>query len=458
MIRLHLSELLDAVGGTLMGNDCEVAAVSTDTRQAMPEALFIALNGANFDAHNFVDDAEEQGAAALLVERKVDSTLPQVLVDDTRIAMGQLAAYLRKRLNVPCCGITGSNGKTSVKEMVTAILSQRAKVLSTNGNFNNDIGVPLTLLRFEEQHQLGVIEMGANHRGEIAYTASLVEPKVALINNVSAAHIEGFGSQQGVVIAKSELFQQLDASGLAICELHSSYRPDLEAAAGEASLQYFDFSDTAADYYASDFEDLGVAGSRFVIHSPYGQVAVSLALAGEHNVKNALAASAMALAMGASLEDVPAGLASLQAVPGRLAKSQLSEQVTLVDDSYNANPASFNAAMQLLAGFDGDKFLIAGQMGEMGEQSEQAHEDLVTQALDSGLRLYCYGRSFCAPLRKHDRENALYSTHQDLFDQLFADLKNSSAPCMVLVKGSRSSQMEQIVARLQQQYKEGFPC
>ncbi len=209
MIALSLKELTQALDAQLVGDSLIIQSISTDTREQMSQALFIALVGERFDAHNYAQQAIEQGATALLVERELALDVPQLLVKDTRLALGQLASYVREKLALSCCAITGSNGKTTVKEMTTAILSQGFEVLATKGNFNNDIGVPLSLLRATEKHQLGVLELGANHIGEIAYTVSLVKPKVALINNVSAAHIEGFGSQDGVLKAKSELFGEL---------------------------------------------------------------------------------------------------------------------------------------------------------------------------------------------------------------------------------------------------------
>ncbi|WP_427983425.1 UDP-N-acetylmuramoyl-tripeptide--D-alanyl-D-alanine ligase [Agarivorans sp.] len=459
MIALRLAELVQVLDARLLGEDCVIDAISTDTRNAMPRALFIALSGERFDAHDFADKALEQGAAALLVERPLTLPLPQLVVADTRIALGLLASYVREKLNLTCCAITGSNGKTTVKEMSSAILGQAFQVLATQGNFNNDIGVPLSLLRATEQHQLGVLELGANHIGEIAYTVKLVQPRVALINNVSAAHIEGFGSQQGVLKAKSELFGGLGAEQLALCEYASDYQDYLDQAAMPAQVQHFSLDNTAADYYASDIQALGLQGSRFNLHSPMGQIELQINLAGLHNVKNAVAASALALNMGASLNQVQQGLASMAAVPGRLNLQSLTRNIDLIDDSYNANPASFKAAINILAGFEGKRFLIAGAMGEMGKQTKQAHQELIDQALDRDISLYSYGASFDEVLAEMGLTSLAFDNHDILTKQLIAALEQQAEQaCLVLVKGSRSTHMEKVVQQLQQHFKKGLPC
>jgi len=459
MIALHLAELTQVLNARLHGDDCVIDAISTDTRKAMSGALFIALSGERFDAHDFADKAVEQGAVALLVERPLTQAVPQLVVEDTRIALGQLASYVREKLDLACCAITGSNGKTTVKEMSSAILGQAFNVLATQGNFNNDIGVPLSLLRATEQHQLGVLELGANHIGEIAYTVNLVQPKVALINNVSAAHIEGFGSQQGVLKAKSELFAGLGKEQLALCEYASDYQDYLDQAAKPAQVQHFSLDDAAADYYASAIQALGLQGSRFNLHTPMGQIELQINLAGLHNVKNAVAASALALNMGASLTQVQQGLASMAAVPGRLNLQPLTSSIDLIDDSYNANPASFKAAISILAGFEGKRFLIAGAMGEMGKQTKQAHQDLIHQALDSDISLYSYGASFDEVLAEMGLTSLAYDNHDTLTKQLIAALEQQGEQaCLVLVKGSRSTHMEKVVQQLQQHFKKGLPC
>ncbi|WP_163134745.1 UDP-N-acetylmuramoyl-tripeptide--D-alanyl-D-alanine ligase [Agarivorans sp. Alg241-V36] len=458
MIALSLNELIKALDAQLVGDDLIIESVSTDTREQMQQALFVALVGERFDAHNYAQQAIEQGAAALLVSKKLAVEVPQLVVKDTRVALGQLASYLRNKLALNCCAITGSNGKTTVKEMTTAILSQGFEVLATQGNFNNDIGVPLSLLRANEKHQLGVLELGANHIGEIAYTVSLVKPKVALINNVSAAHIEGFGSQDGVLKAKSELFAELGHEQLALCEYQSNYQDYLDDAASPAKIEHFSLDNVNADYYASNIEALGLKGSSFTLHTPKGDCAAQVNLAGEHNVKNAVAAAALALNMGASLEQVKQGLAQLDKVPGRVNLQSLNDSVSLIDDSYNANPASFNAAINILANFEGKRFLIAGAMGEMGQQTKQVHKDLVKRALDSDIGLYSYGASFDEVLAELGQSSLGFDNHEALSQQLITALEQQHEPCLLLVKGSRSTRMEQVVQQLQQYYKKGSEC
>jgi UDP-N-acetylmuramoyl-tripeptide--D-alanyl-D-alanine ligase len=458
MIALSLNELTKALDAQLVGDDLIIESVSTDTREQMQQALFIALVGERFDAHNYAQQAIEQGAVALLVSKKLAVEVPQLVVKDTRVALGQLASYLRNKLALNCCAITGSNGKTTVKEMTTAILSQGFEVLATQGNFNNDIGVPLSLLRANEKHQLGVLELGANHIGEIAYTVSLVQPKVALINNVSAAHIEGFGSQDGVLKAKSELFAELGHEQLALCEYQSSYQGYLDNVASPAKIEHFSLDNANADYYASNIETLDLKGSRFTLHTPKGDCALMVNLAGEHNVKNAVAAAALALNMGASLEQVKQGLVQLDKVPGRVNLQSLNDSVSLIDDSYNANPASFNAAINILANFEGKRFLIAGAMGEMGQQTKQVHKDLVKRALDSDIGLYSYGASFDEVLAELGQSSLGFDSHDALCQQLIRALEQQHEPCLLLVKGSRSTRMEQVVQQLQQYYKKGLEC
>lgn len=458
MIALSLTELTQALDAQLVGENLVIQSISTDTREQMSKALFIALVGERFDAHNYAQQAIEQGATALLVERELALDVPQLLVNDTRLALGQLASYVREKLTLSCCAITGSNGKTTVKEMTTAILSQGFEVLATKGNFNNDIGVPLSLLRATEKHQFGVLELGANHIGEIAYTVSLVKPKVALINNVSAAHIEGFGSQDGVLKAKSELFGELDAEQIALSEYQSSYQEYLDEAARPAKIEHFSLDNVNADYYASAIESLGLSGSRFVLHTPNGEALIQINLAGEHNVKNAVAAAALSLNMGAKLEQVSQGLAQLDKVPGRVNVQSLNNSIQLIDDSYNANPASFNAAINILANFEGKRFLIAGAMGEMGQQTKQVHNDLVKRALDSDISLYSYGASFDEVLAEIGQSSLGFDNHEVLCEQLITALEAQHSPCLVLVKGSRSTHMEKVVKQLQQYYKKGLEC
>ncbi|WP_432463803.1 UDP-N-acetylmuramoyl-tripeptide--D-alanyl-D-alanine ligase [Agarivorans sp. QJM3NY_33] len=459
MIPLKLSELLKPLQAKLIGDDQTILRVDTDSRKPMPQSLFVALSGERFDAHDFAGKALEQGAIALVVERLLPLDVPQLVVADCRIALGLLASYLREKLSLPCCAITGSNGKTTVKEMTTKILAQAKSVLATQGNFNNDIGVPLSLLRATEQHQVGVLELGANHMGEIAYTVALVKPWAALINNVSAAHIEGFGDQTGVLRAKSELFVGLAKGQVAICEAGADYQQPLMDAASPAKVQLFSLDQPNADFYASEIHSLGLSGSRFTLNTPQGRVQVQINLAGQHNVKNAVAASALAIAMGASLSEVKLGLADLEEVPGRVNVQTLSPQLQLIDDSYNANPASFKAAVDILASFEGKRLLIAGAMGEMGEQTELAHKDLIAQALDRNISLYSYGASFQSALADLGRSELVFDSHEHLISQLIEDLNQApNQACLILVKGSRSSKMETVVQHLQQYYKKGFEC
>jgi len=376
MIRVSLQTLADALNAELVGTDTQIDSVTTDTRQITSGCLFVALKGEKFDAHDFAADAVKAGAGALLVSKHLPVEVPQLVVADTRIALGQLGGWVRQQVPARVVGLTGSSGKTSVKEMTAAILRECGNVLYTAGNFNNDIGVPLTLLRLTAEHDFAVIEMGANHPGEIGYTTALARPETALINNLSAAHLEGFGSLAGVARAKGEIFEGLPENGIAVINAQSNDWTNWQhKLTGKTVWQFSSAKTEGIDFNATDVR-LSPLNTAFTLHSPKGSIDVSLPVPGRHNIANALAAAALALSVGASLENVRAGLKTLQSVKGRLFPIALSEGKTLLDDSYNANVGSMTAAAQVLSEMPGYRVMAVGDMAELGAESESCHRQV----------------------------------------------------------------------------------
>ncbi|KAB7898387.1 UDP-N-acetylmuramoyl-tripeptide--D-alanyl-D-alanine ligase [Rouxiella sp. S1S-2] len=449
MIPVTLRTLTEVLSAELLGADLQIDAVTTDTRQITPGCLFIALKGENFDAHDFAVDALKAGAAALIVSKRLPIDAPQLVVADTRIALGKLGAWVRQQVPARVVALTGSSGKTSVKEMTAAVLRQCGNVLYTAGNFNNDIGVPLTLLRLTAEYDFAVVELGANHQGEIAYTTDLARPQTALVNNLSAAHLEGFGSLAGVAQAKGEIFEGLPADGVAILNADNNDWPHWQARIGNKTV--WRFSPDAADgvdFFASNVE-VGAFATTFTLHSPVGQIDVSLPLPGRHNVANALAAAALALSVGATLEAVRAGLSTLEPVKGRLFPIKLAEGKTLLDDSYNANVGSMTAAAQVVADMPGYRVMALGDMAELGDESEACHRqvgDAIRLAgIDKVLTVGHFSRAIsdASGCGEHLEDKAAVIAR-------LASLLSEHAVITVLIKGSRSAAMEQVVRALQE--------
>lgn len=453
MIPVSLSWVAEQVQGKLLDENqaqLSIVGVSTDTRQIQNGDLFIALQGPNFDGHKFVQQAKESGALAAIVTYPLDMDLPQIVVEDTKLALGALAAAVKASVAPLTVGITGSSGKTTVKEMVAAILSRRGKVLATKGNFNNDIGVPLTLLRLEHDHDFAVIEMGANHLGEIAYTSNLVKPDVATIVNAAAAHLEGFGSLLGVARAKSEIFKGLPGHGLAVLNADSQFYDFWKSKLRLTKIQSFSI-ESPTDFHAED-TILGLDGcAQFDLVSPQGRVSISLSLPGLHNVGNALVAAALALGVGASLNDVAEGLRFMPHVAGRLQVKQLTNQVKILDDTYNANVASVNAAIDLLSSFAGRKILVLGDMAELGEKSRYYHEQVGEYAKQKGIdQLYTLGVLSQSASTVFAAQGKHFSELEILNDFMLNQLAGEQRDITILVKGSRSAKMERVVAALEQ--------
>ncbi|AVT60344.1 MULTISPECIES: UDP-N-acetylmuramoyl-tripeptide--D-alanyl-D-alanine ligase [Pectobacterium] len=449
MIRVSLQQLATVLNAQLIGENIDIEDVSTDTRKLSSGCLFVALKGEKFDAHDYAADAVKGGAAALLVSKRLLVDEPQLLVSDTRVALGQLAAWVRQQSTARVVALTGSSGKTSVKEMTAAILRQCGSVLYTAGNFNNDIGVPLTLLRLTAEHQFAVIELGANHIGEIAYTTDLVRPESALVNNLAAAHLEGFGSLAGVAQAKGEIFAGLPVDGVAIVNADSNDFPHWQVMFNHKTV--WRFSPQAAcdiDFFASDVDVLA-QGTRFILHTPFGKTQVLLPLPGRHNISNALAAAALAMSVGATLEAVKSGLSQLQAVPGRLFPIALSEGKLLLDDSYNANVGSMTAAAQVLADMPGYRVMVVGDMGELGDEAPECHRQVGEAARAAGIDRVLSVGTLSELIGTASGNGEHFQDKAALVSRLKV-LMSEHNVISVLVKGSRSAAMEQVVHALQE--------
>jgi len=453
MISVSLKWIAEQVEGRLIGSDCTIDAVSTDTRADLTDALFIALKGKNFDAHDFVEQAIAKGAAAIICEKKVDSECRQIIVENSRHALGRLGAAIKAKVAPKTVAVTGSNGKTTVKEMLAAILSIRHPVLATQGNFNNDIGVPLTLLRLQEEHKYAVVELGANHPGEIAYTTDLVKPDVAILNNVSAAHVEGFGSLHGVARAKTEIFRGVGGQGTAITPRDSEFYPCWQRACSDMQWKTFGLSDNA-DVYASDVTLNSEGHPSFTLHLGGETKQLELKLSGRHNVLNALSAAAAASELGISLNDIVTGLQQVQPAQGRLTTIKVSDHLRIIDDTYNASVASTKAALDLLGSYQGYRIFVLGDMGELGADARAYHEDIGEHAIGTGIdNLYSLGvlsQSASEVFNGHGGKH--FGSLQSLVESVLQRLTEQTGkqPVTVLVKGSRSAHMERVVAAIQQ--------
>ena len=444
---LRLSELLAVLDARLVGADAAFTAVSTDSRKIEPGQLFIALTGPNFDGHDYLAAVAAKGAVAALVEREVSGVeLPQLVVADARAALGQLGALNRQAYQGPLAAVTGSSGKTTVKEMLASILRAGlgGPVLATRGNLNNDLGAPLTLLELAPQHVAAVIELGANHVGEIAYTVGLTQPQVAIITNAGIAHVGEFGGPDKIIEAKGEILEGLSASGTAILNLDDKAFTVWQQRNGSRSVLSFALRNSAADFYTNELARDARGCVAFTLQSPAGSARIQLNLLGEHNVANALAAAAAAHALNVPLVGIQAGLESLQPVKGRAVAQLATSGARVIDDTYNANPISMCAAVDILAGFSGRTVLVLGDMGELGEWAEQGHREVGAYAAGKVDTLYAVG-----PLMAH-AVAAFGPQGHHFADQasLIAAVLHESAGSSILIKGSRSAAMENVVAAL----------
>ena len=437
---VQASRILD---GQLQGQDAVFDRVSTDTRSLQAGDLYFALRGEHFDGHEFVDSARESGAVGAVVDEFKDVDLPQIKVADTRKALGRLAEAWRQQFDGVVIGVTGSNGKTTVKEMTAAILAQRGKVLATRGNFNNDIGLPLTLLRMAKE-DFAVIEMGANHSGEIDLLTHITRPDVALITNAGPAHLEGFGSVEGVAKAKGEIYAGLGDTGIAIINGDDAYSDYWMSICKGKKIWRFALDNSDAEIKG---EWMPVSdGGKLTVTTAEGSVDIRLAVPGRHNAMNALAAISASLAAGVTLNEARDGLQAFHAVKGRLNIINCASGVTLVDDTYNANPASLIAGLQVLRSLPGEHWLVLGDMGELGEDAEDIHIDVAVQAKQLGIdRIYATG-TYSKQTVIAFGKNAQHFVSKE---ELMAFIKEKAhGDISILIKGSRFMKMEDIVESL----------
>lgn len=461
MMTLH--EAARALEADWVGKDACFTGISTDSRTVTRGDLFVALRGPSFDGHDFVGQLRDKGAAAAMVHRDSEAGagkpgIPLILVENTRLGLGQLAAYWRGRFSMPVVAVTGSNGKTTVKEMIASVLQHvtepeekvngkingSGQVLATEGNLNNDIGVPLMLLRLRETHRYAVIEMGMNHSGEIAYLTRLARPDVALITNAGEAHVEGVGSLEAVARAKGEIFEGLAPQGIAVINADDVYAPLWRNLAGNRGVIDFGLKGKPR---VSARRRSDSSGNRMTLLLPDGAEDVELQVPGEHNVRNALAAAAAAVGMGIGATAIASGLSAFRGVKGRMQQKRGLHGATLIDDSYNANPDSVRAALAVLAKAEGKKILVLGDMGELGERSRDFHERIGEEARTAGIdRLVALGELSAHATKKFGRGGR----HFKEIEELLAEIESLLGPGVtLLIKGSRFMQMERVVKRFE---------
>lgn len=452
-MKLHLSQIASPLRARKVSADVSFSRISTDTRTLQAGDLFVALVGPNFDGHEFIAQAQQKGAVGALVSTEIDTDLAQILVADTRIALADLARFRRQQMSGLWLAVTGSSGKTTVKEMLGQILAHAGTVELTQGNLNNDIGVPITIMNMQAQGiDYRVLELGANHIGEIAYTCRIGQPQIAILNNAQDAHLAGFGGLKGVVEAKGEIIACLNADGQAVLNLNDpSYNYWLQLANGR-QVWSFSVDNIAARVHAknlivaaqtSDFE-LCIDGQECPVHLP---------LAGRHNVANALAAAAAASAAGLTLQQITSGLRTCEAYCGRLVRHELANDVLVIDDTYNANPASVRAAIDVLIKQGGTSCLILGDLRELGTASYSLHMDLGRYAAKAGITYFIgIGSRVAAAVNQFAIDGGQHAiavaSQTDVLPYLQA-LPKQSLSC--LVKGSRSTRMERVVTLLLQQ-------
>lgn len=437
MITFSLKNAADLVSAAPPESEQMFTGITADSRLVKPGMLFAALPGSRTDGHDHVHTAANAGAVAALVSRPVTCELPQILVPDVLLALGRLAAAWRARCKPVVIGITGSNGKTTTKEMITNILAINARVLATEGNFNNELGLPLTLFSLEESHQFAVLEMGASKRGDIRYLAGIAAPDIGLVTNVGPAHLQGFGDEQGVARAKGEMYQALPSEGHAVLNLDDKWSDLWREMTAARNTVTFGRSKQCDVYLQS-----GSMGTR--VMTPAGDFELTLGLPGEHNLQNALAATAVAVALNIDRQQIRHGLQNTRPVPGRLNLLHTKSGWTIIDDTYNANPASLYAALQVLAHEPGEPWLVLGDMKELGSGSRKMHAEMGEAARALGVRrVYAFGDASRSTVDAFGPGARHFADHDSLIRALCDDLVPGIA---CLVKGSRSMHMEKVVS------------
>ena len=442
---MRLSDAAIRFGGTLLNPDCMFSTVAIDSRKTEYGDLFVALIGERLDAHDFLYQVADKACGLVVSTADKSLPLPQWVVPDTTVALGQLALLQREQYSGVVVAITGSTGKTSVKEMVASIFASCGSVHATKGNFNNHVGVPLTFLAMEGNTDFAVIEMGASGPGEIEYLCSIAKPHIALINNVQQAHLEGFGSVEGIAAAKGEIYAGLSDEGIAVLNIDQLWLEQWRALIGDKPCVTFSAETADADVSASEVHVLANGCCHFVLHTPVGQGSVSLTIPGRHAASNALAASACAIAAGATLQQIIAGLEAVRAPARRLEVKTLPSGAHIIDDTYNASPASVRAAIDVLAASPGRRVMVFGDMAELGADADALHEQIGAYALAAGIdALYTVGRLSAAA-------SAVFNGQHFADAELLKRPLVEEAKCReltLLVKGSRSAKMDLVVDML----------
>ncbi len=445
---MALAEAKQMLSAELSGGDVNFDSVSTDTRTLVPGALYFALQGDRFDGHDYLEQAQTAGAVAAVVHKHVDTQMPVLRVEDTRKALGQLAAGWRSKYKGKLVGITGSNGKTTVKEMTAAILKESGNVLATRGNFNNDIGMPLTLLGLQNE-DYAVIEMGANHHGEIAYLTDIARPDVAVITNAGPAHLDGFGSIKGVAEAKGEIYNGLTEDGVAIINLDDDYSGYWLECCKKHTCMTFSSMHESATVFGKVTKHQGITELEVKVSTQNytdENLKIQLQVPGQHNVMNALAAITVAVAFEVPGDRIVQALNAFKSVKGRLNIHKVSDALTVIDDTYNANPASLKAGVEVLKELPGEHWLVLGDMGELGGEERRLHFDAGIQARTSGVsRLLAIGDASQHAVDAFGASAVHFKDKQALLEYIES---NRPEELGLLVKGSRFMQMEDVVNAL----------
>ncbi len=438
-----LSQLVTMLHGELAGNDTDIGQFVIDGRKSQPGDCYVAIIGENLNGHDYIEQAIANGATSAIVSQEVEYDLPMMKVKDTSLALGQIAAFHRSQFDIPVIALTGSCGKTTVKEMIKSILPNTALV--TSGNYNNHIGVPLSLLQLNASHEYAAFELGANHIGEIALTAAWVKPDVSLITLIAPAHLEGFGTIEGVAKTKGEIYEALGPDGIALVNIDDHL---VKAQAFQQTLNLITYSvkDLSADLYADDIEAMSNGCYQFRLNYQGQSIFIHLPIPGQHNVANAVAAAAACLVVGFSLLQVKQGLEQFKGVAGRLSIQTGNHGVRLIDDTYNANLSSVMVAIDVLAQYPGQRILVLGELAEVGDALESHYQQIADYAQSKQInQLLTCGQTSKLAAQKFNGSGKHYEQHQDLIQAL---LPSCTSEATILVKGSRSSKMEEVVQGL----------
>ena len=442
-----LNQCADILSAELLGGDDNVSfqSVSIDSRSIKAGELFVAIKGENFDGHQFVQEAAKKGAVAAVLSKSVDVKIPQIIVEDTTQALGQLAQWHRQQFNVPVIAVTGSCGKTTTKAMLASIFSGLGKTLSPLSSFNNNIGLPLTLLQLDDSYRTVVLELGANHKGEIAELVKIAQPHVTAVTMVAPVHLEGFGSVENIAAAKGEIFSGLDADGIAVVNiddpLSTLWQPQL---AGKRVIRFG--RQISAEVSAKDVQINAEGCAEFILVTPAGEIRIHLPVLGEHNITNALAASACAVACDVSLTAIKSGLETMSPVAKRMIRHQLPSGAVLIDDTYNANPLAFKAALNVLKHTGMPTALVMGDMAELGADAEKIHREVGTWVHEAGIdQFFTLGKLSAHAAAAYGATAQHFTDPQALVAVLKPILNEHK---VMLVKGSRSMRMENVVAAL----------